>query len=92
MLLLQGYLVMSAIHTTGLHGEVMWHDINDKHQCALLEYRGSIKLVNLDESRAQTGMHAGADLRELPLERLVVLFPDAEEVIVEYCGLKEYRA
>jgi hypothetical protein len=82
---------MSSDYTTGLHGEVMWHSINAKHQCALLEYRGTIKLVNLDESRTQTGMHAGADLRKLPIDRLVVMFPDAEDVIVAYCGLKDYR-
>ena len=78
-------------YTVGLHGSTMWHAINAKHQCALLEYDGVIKLVNLDESRARTGMHAGADLRELPLDRLVALFPEAEDVIVEYCGLKEHR-
>jgi hypothetical protein len=77
--------------TLGLHGDTMWHAINDKYNIALLEYDGVIKLVNMDMTRTHTGFHRGACIRTLPLERVLVFFPSAEDVIVAYCGLQDYR-
>ena len=83
MSLLQGDLVMSS---------PIWHAVNDKHNIALMERDGVIKLVNMDMSREKTGFHCGTDIRDLPLDSLIAFFPECEDILIEYMGLKTWKA
>ena len=51
-----------------------------------------VRLVNVSLDReGKTGYWTGVDIKSLPVERLVSMFPSSEELLYEYCGTQEYE-
>lgn len=67
-------------------------DRNETLGVVLMDGPEGIRLVNVSLDReGKTGYWTGACIKELPIERLVAMFPSSEELLYEYCGTQEHE-
>ena len=67
-------------------------DINNTFGVVLMDGPKGVRLVNVSLDReGKTGYYAGVLIKDLPIERLITLFPSSEDFIYGYCGAQEYE-
>ena len=69
--------------------------IIDKNQSlgvVLMDGPKGVRLVNVSTDwPGPTGYYNGVLIKDLPVERLVSMFPSSEDYLYEYCGTQEYE-